>query len=158
MKLRYMLVLLIAVATTSLQAQELVGTASGKLSNNTMQVEWSIGELSTATISGNGYFVTSGLYQEYSAVSGINELQSQLQLQIYPNPTLGEPNLELGNLKEDVNLSVITLSGQVVKQQALVAGENVFRLDLKNLPTGTYMVLIYASTGELLGHTRIVKL
>ncbi|MEQ8908188.1 MAG: T9SS type A sorting domain-containing protein [Vicingaceae bacterium] len=73
-------------------------------------------------------------------------LKSKLEknwLNVFPNPSNGivelEWDQEVGNYQE---LSVMSLSGRLVKKQAIKAGQNQLKLDLENLEKGVYIMAL----------------
>jgi hypothetical protein len=85
----------------------------------------------------------------WDIVSGINEPGQALSARIYPNPTTGKINIEIGKKDiTDIRLSVINMAGQMIcsKNITSVPGISTFTLDLTGLQAGEYM--IQASAGK----------
>ncbi|WP_201983294.1 T9SS type A sorting domain-containing protein [Hymenobacter rubidus] len=70
-------------------------------------------------------------------------------LQVYPNPTPdGKLTLELGNVHQSVQLTVLNAVGQVVYRQLLPAASTTPQpLDLSQLPTGVYLLRAASADG-----------
>ncbi|BDS11450.1 T9SS type A sorting domain-containing protein [Aureispira anguillae] len=60
-------------------------------------------------------------------------------IHIYPNPTKGFLQIDLGAL-ENIRLQLLTINGQVV--EALTTGGSITNLDLRELPTGVYLLKV----------------
>ncbi|MFH1119468.1 MAG: S8 family serine peptidase [Bacteroidota bacterium] len=65
-------------------------------------------------------------------------------LNVYPNPSNGEITLTVGNLKGEVDLSVISLLGNIVyhAQRLTANGTLSQKLDLSHLPSGIYVISV----------------
>ncbi len=72
-----------------------------------------------------------------SACTGINELDNNKQLSIYPNPNNGEFFI---TSEKEMTLSVINELGQVIKKLD-VDSKNNYQVSVSNLPNGIYFVV-----------------
>ncbi len=72
-----------------------------------------------------------------SACTGINELDNNKQLSIYPNPNNGEFII---NAEKEMTLSLVNELGQVVKKLD-VNSKNNYQVSVSNLPNGIYFVV-----------------
>jgi hypothetical protein len=70
------------------------------------------------------------------------EQMGALQLNVYPNPTLGQVNVQVLNAVEAVSGSIrlYTLSGQLLRTQPIDALSCT--IDLSTYPSGTYLVKV----------------
>lgn len=81
-------------------------------------------------------------------VTGINEIHKNRSLQIIPNPSSGDVQLNLGLEKEAfAEVSIITMDGRLVMQEQFrfTRGEYV-NLSTHELPSGTYIISIQGDT------------
>jgi PKD repeat protein len=79
--------------------------------------------------------------------TGIGDESGEMAVAVYPNPTDGLVNLELGNLPENqVAVSVINAKGQTVRSiDRQIGGQNRnYQLDLSNEAKGLYKVKVRA--------------
>ena len=76
---------------------------------------------------------------------------------LYPNPATTNFNLRFEQSpKEDMQLSIYSASGALVKQQQLTAFGNEYRVDIGELGVGVYFVKL-ESDGELVYSGKFVK-
>lgn len=93
---------------------------------------------------------TASLHTRCASGIGLNEINNELIISLYPNPVKDNLNLELS---EASRLKIANLNGQVLKDIPLSAGSA--RLDLSELQSGTYLVIVQNETDQKV--YRIVK-
>lgn len=76
------------------------------------------------------------LYQTVLQVLGVSELQKD-NVKIYPNPASDFIYIKLNSKSKIEDIEVYDLSGKLVVKTKL----NSEKIDLKNLPPGTYMIV-----------------
>ena len=97
---------------------------------------------------------------EYSNVIVINRKDnSDSYIDIYPNPTLGEVNIDLYTVDEiEVTVSVYNLWGSVVKEKSYmnIQGSTTLQMNIEDLASGVYFIKV--NTGKDQFETvRVVK-
>jgi hypothetical protein len=99
----------------------------------------------------------SGETEDYCvtiAASNVSlEAFEQISIQLYPNPSNGMVYLT-SNSTEDFQIQVVSLSGQVVKEQTMLGTST--SLDLNHLSDGVYMVYAISSTGTVVQVQKVV--
>lgn len=88
----------------------------------------------------------------YAMFTKTEEIQSISGVSIFPNPVLNALNLQVQADKTlDANISVVTLTGQVLINEArtFTNGFNNVSIVSNNLPTGIYMVQIQTNEGVI---------
>lgn len=110
-------------------------------------VDWNIGNavitLTAANACGNGTRTFSA--SPSCRISIDNGLFRSDQFSVYPNPSDGLFNLELKtDNTENLNLTLIDLSGKVLKQEMirLNEGENKFQFNVDELASGSYYLVL----------------
>lgn len=93
-----------------------------------------------------------GNQSDTCGVVGIDELQENNFLSIYPNPNTGIFTIDVG-VFEQVNLEIYNISGQRVLQKILI--QNITKIDLSGHAKGIYLVRI---TNKNTNETVIKKL
>lgn len=93
-----------------------------------------------------------GMWDEEHAA--INENNSDLNINIYPNPAKNEINIDL---KKEIQgqLTITNQLGQIVKKHKIDGNE--MKLDITNIPSGIYHVNIIDKKGKLITSEKIVK-
>ena len=95
----------------------------------------------------NNYF-PSRIEEDCS--SALQEVESTREFVVYPNPARGFVTLEFEALQEHSLLRIADLGGRVVKTFDLAAGTESVRLDLRDLPSGVYTLMIGNTTKKLI--------
>ncbi|MGM9820052.1 MAG: leucine-rich repeat domain-containing protein [Candidatus Onthomorpha sp.] len=95
----------------------------------------------------NNYFPNR--IEEDCSVS-LQEVESIGEFVLYPNPSSGFVTIEFVALQESSSLRVADLGGKVVKTFDIAAGTESIRLDLRDLPSGVYTLMIGNTTKKLI--------
>lgn len=97
----------------------------------------------------NGCSDTSSCYNV--VISGISDVFGE-RFNLYPNPTLGDVNIDLGAFYSELSVTVSSLTGQTVWQQQITNTDNL-SLSL-DAPAGMYLVTLTNKQGQ----KRVLKL
>ncbi|MDR0438334.1 MAG: DNRLRE domain-containing protein [Bacteroidales bacterium] len=79
----------------------------------------------------------------FDALSKIDNINGKIN--IYPNPTTNDWNIELfSNTTDKITISIFDMIGKLVYNEAssIVAGQNSFKIESKNLQAGSYIMQI----------------
>ena len=95
----------------------------------------------------NDYFPNR--IEEDCSVS-LQTVESTREFVLYPNPASGFVTIEFEALQERSLLRIIDLGGKVVKTFDIAAGTESIRLDLRDLPSGVYTLMIGNTTKKLI--------
>ena len=117
-------------------------------SNNYCNVTVPCGSLEAYTSSQwNNYFPNR---IEEDCSSALQEVESTREFVVYPNPIRGFAIVEFEALQEHGLLRIADLGGRIVKSFDLAAGTESVRLDLRDLPSGVYTLMIGNTTKKLI--------
>ena len=117
-------------------------------SNNYCNVTVPCGSLEAYTSSQwNNYFPNR---IEEDCSSALQEVESTREFVVYPNPARGFVTMEFEALQENSLLRIADLGGRVIKTFDLSAGTESVRLDLRDLPSGVYTLMIGNTTKKLI--------
>ena len=72
------------------------------------------------------------------ACVGLDELTTDTEALLYPNPTQGGLTIQLSQLNTDVVMSISTIYGQIIRSERITSTTTT--LDLNNLAEGTYIL------------------
>lgn len=115
---------------------KLISSAGQVDSNNFVQLEWSLGEISI-----NSYTpdlrLSEGFHQPKYTITSVDTENPLNELKISPNPTTGFVHLDGVDLK-DVDLQLHRVDGTTVKPRT-----NRQVIDLSELSTGVYILTVY---------------
>ena len=87
---------------------------------------------------------------EEDCSSALQEVESTKEVVVYPNPARGFATMEFEALQEHSLLIIADLGGRVIKTFDLSAGTESVRLDLRDLPSGVYTLMIGNTTKKLI--------
>ena len=87
---------------------------------------------------------------EEDCSSALQEVESTREFVVYPNPARGFATVEFEALQERSLLIIADLGGRVIKTFDLSAGTESVRLDLQDLPSGVYTLMIGNTTKKLI--------
>ena len=135
-------------------AQSLVNATGTNLSNSTLTVEYSVGEIATATLTGTTQAVTQGLLQPtYTVTTETNDLfDAKFSLRCYPNPVVNELTIET-DFRGFRKASLYTIDGKLVSQQAF----NYQNIHVGELLTGSYILTLTDENNQYLKAIKILK-
>ncbi len=142
MKITQLLIVLLSLFTTSVLAQETVGSSGQNLSTSNVKVNFTIGEALINSYSLNGNTILSGYQQPKLKIDNvdINELEG-VHIAIFPNPTSDVLQIKWDNtLFTTIHYEIFTVNG---KQLLSSDGENLLKIDISNLSAGNYFLKVY---------------
>ncbi|MCI7572804.1 MAG: T9SS type A sorting domain-containing protein, partial [Bacteroidales bacterium] len=87
---------------------------------------------------------------EEDCSSALQEVESTKEVVVYPNPARGFAIVEFEALQEHSLLIIAGLGGRIVKTFDLSAGTASLRLDLRDLQSGVYTLMIGNTTKKLI--------
>jgi hypothetical protein len=157
---KFILVLgfVLVVLTINAQSisQDLVCTAGDSFTNDTYQLDWSIGELVTETYTVSQITLTQGFHQGDLLVTNIDENTSSefLNIKAFPNPTKDLINLSGYENHSDLQFTISDLSGKVL-QNGKILSENE-QLNFSNYSVGMYFITIQQNN-KIVKTIKIVK-
>ena len=104
-------------------------------------------EAYTSLFQWNNYFPNR---IEEDCSSALQEVESTREFIVYPNPARGFATVEFEALQEHSLLRIADLGGRIVKTFDLSAVTESVRLDLRDLPSGVYTLMIGNTTKKLI--------
>lgn len=119
---------------------ELVSSSGDSFSNESYQINWSIGESMIETFSGGHYQLTQGFHQSNYIVTKVEELsESSINISVYPNPTSDFIFIDFTNsLVTESVLTIANINGKVL--QIKTSMNNSEKLDFANYVSGVYFL------------------
>ena len=115
---------------------------------NTCNVIVPCGSLEAYTSSQWNYYFPNRIEEDCS--STLQEVESTREFVVYPNPARGFAIVEFEALQERSLLRIADLGGRIVKTFDLAAGTESVRLDIRDLPSGVYTLMIGNTTKKLI--------
>jgi hypothetical protein len=95
---------------------------------------------------GNNLFIDN-VNLEVNSTASLNELNA-LDLTIMPNPTSDKTTVQFGQpLTEETGLSIVSMDGKIIYQEALAKGTAAHTIDVSRLESAVYTVRVQSSKG-----------
>jgi hypothetical protein len=133
--------------------RQVIGTTGGSATSSGVTLDYTVGEVVTATAVSGTLILTQGFQQPSTqAPSSAPPVAISLNYSLYPNPTNNWINFDLQTeVPLLFGLRLVDALGRFVSDQAptpLPAGQHTFRFDLRPLPAGTYFLQLYTPDGQ----------
>jgi len=142
-------------ANAQTASPELVSSAGDSFNNTSYQLDWSIGECITATHSAGDYVITQGFHQNTYVVTAVEDLATDINMSVYPNPTTDFISLKVEKSKaENMQYTVTDFSGKVLQTENF-AGD-IEQINFSNYAVGTYFISVMENN-QLIKSFKIIK-
>ncbi len=152
-KIQAILLLLLAVGGGSLMAQSVSKTVLASNGGETITTPytytWTIGESVIANTSVPSYIITQGFHPISATTTGVAEIESNVQLSVFPNPASDVLNVKIANPSGgSLALQVYDVSGKMcLPAKYLTDGvSQSTELNFSSLPSGTFYISILNGT------------
>lgn len=124
--------------------RDVVSSTSGSYLGASMQLDWTLGELSTRTVGSDSHIITQGFHQPSLMItSDVSKLGSGMEVNAYPNPAQNQLKIEMSLDQEyQVGIQLFDLLGRNLESSSSQGRDFTERLLLTNLPPGTYFVKV----------------
>jgi len=137
---------------------QLLSTAGNTYVNANIQLDWSIGECITQTYNSGSYMMTQGFQQGNFNVSGIEDLRTDLDIVVFPNPTQKTIIIKWKDYDTYAQcqnqVEIIDISGKIMLSKKLFSSE--LALDLSGFIPGVYILSI-RQDNQLTKSFKIIK-
>lgn len=163
--MRRILIILLSALPAVIFAQsaerQVVGTAGGYYVGSDLRVSSTVGQPVTATGTSATIILTQGFQQPGTGSLGIEDIETGLSVNAYPNPTDGKVILEMDSPNVmDLNIQVLDFNGTVISkplQKQRVFGSSSHEIDFLEMAAGNYFLLLTNAKGNLRQTIKIVK-
>ncbi|MDH3649063.1 MAG: T9SS type A sorting domain-containing protein [Saprospiraceae bacterium] len=136
--------LLLAVAISSLQAQDLqpsIIASAGKFAKTeSASLSWTLGEAVTATLTNDDVILTQGFHQPLLGVStGFTDPEFGFDIDLYPNPARYELTIE-SDFDKTLQYTMSNLEGRILAKRKFVGKD---QLDMSHMIPGVYAIYFF---------------
>ena len=155
-KITFLSLLLFSMAAATL-AQQGVTASGGDISGAAGSVSYSVGQVFYQSLSGAAGELNEGVQQPYESlsVSIFEPRKNEIEISIFPNPTLGRLNIALNELTGNkLEYRIIDLQGQLWEENKLKSSRT--RVELHRLPAAPYLLQIWQDK-QLIQSFKIIK-
>lgn len=137
---------------------EVIASAGEHYNNGTTQLSWTLGEVTVATYDNGTNILTEGFHQTQLTVTSVEEVLSNVRLNIYPNPTSELLNIEFGNNGQDITLQLFDMSGKLIHTDKVEAYQAKYVLPMNEVATGNYLVQMQSVDGKMTTTHKVMKM
>ncbi len=134
--------------------RNVISAAGESYANGAAQVSFTIGEPITETASGNDHSLTQGFHQTQLFVTGIEDFRNDLNVQVFPNPTVENLTIQIPESLKNGSLVLYTTDGKVARSTSAL--DLTTTLDVSDLSSGMYFLNVIAGT-ERIKTFKVVK-
>ncbi len=141
----------------TIQAQESIHTAGGNASSSSGSVSFSIGQVNYTNQSTSAGKISQGVQQPYEIFSvGINEYSQDLQISLYPNPTIHELILSIIDFSnKEFSYDLYDIHGKILLNNKIT--EENTTIDMSSFATATYFINIKNKEGKNIQIFKVIK-
>lgn len=165
MKIPYLLfVILVPVCSYSQTSErQVIGSMGSYQTATGISHSYTVGELAIGTGTSPSLIITQGFNQSDNLTTGLNEvIESEFTMSYYPNPTESILNFDFNSEQPvSITLNLFDAGGKTVnidQETVLVDGMMNYQLNMSRLTSGSYLIRISDSKGEINKTLRIQKI
>ena len=136
---------------------EVISPAGNCFVNGTKQIDWTLGQTATFTLSDGTHILTQGFHQHNLTVTTVDNFDSNYEFNIFPNPTADIIQIQSQKAhNENYTIELYTLEGKLLTSKS--SDHNTLsQIDMENYDNGTYLLKIKNKDSALKTY-QIVKL
>ena len=153
----FFLVLPLLLLFCKSRAQEIISSAGATLSTANLQLSWTVGEPMVETFTGGGTILTQGFHQSKLVITAIDPIPLVgFELEVFPNPTLGEINIKVNNNNiSKLRFFLYSSKGEQILRRDF--SSQIEQINMQLLSPGYYMLKIASDTDSPVQTFKIVK-
>ena len=137
------LTLLLSTLAVPIWAQQAITASGGDFAGSDGSVAYSVGQVFYQSLSGTAGDLNEGVQQPYESlsVSIFEPRKNEIEISIFPNPTLGRLNIALKErIGDDLRYRITDFQGQLWEENNLKSLNP--RIELHRLPAAAYVLQI----------------
>lgn len=137
---------------------EVIASAGTHTENARSQLSWTLGEPVIDTYHDGTNIITQGFHQTQLTVTSVaTDNATDLDVNVYPNPTSGVLNISIPNNDKVFELQLFDMNGKVVMNSNLTDSQQLKTLQLAQFANAVYLLTIHSKDGEFTSSHRIQK-
>ena len=163
---------LITSANAQSIEKKVTGSAGKTLTAGNIQLDFTVGEAFTKTLSAANNSITQGFHQPILTIARLadptdsssslpaerlnEKLIAGIDLEVYPNPAVDFINLKLHYaIDESLSITITNMQGQLVKQE--IMQQQTMQIDFSGLAAGAYLIMVKNTGGDLNNTYKVIK-
>lgn len=138
-------------------APQVVASAGGDAKVGDVTIMWTVGEIAVTTLQNGNYYVTQGFHQPpRETTDAPYDMVADASVQVWPNPVATELFASVGDDMEAIgSVELLDMVGRSVMKTEGTPGMRQARLNVADLPSGSYVVRLVAGEHR---STRVVTI
>lgn len=141
------------ISALQCRSQELICSAGDVFSNSSLQMEWSLGEVSIDAYYDDEIILSQGFHQPEI----FEQTETDFEIKVYPNPYDLNLFIEISDLEsEHMHARIYDISGKVILHKPDLLNYN--KIITSEMSDGIYLLRLYDSQSRVLKTVKIVKL
>jgi len=134
----------------------IISSAGNSLTNGSNQLDWTLGESTTYTLSGVTIVLTQGFHQSNLNITSVDNFDDSFGLTIFPNPAIDHLQIQFEKASENNLIELYSTEGKLLLTQESKY-TRLCQIDMSKYDIGTYLIKIHNKNTKGKSY-RIVKL
>lgn len=150
MKIKILLTLICALFITQLYSQEATVASGGNSAGVNGNLSYTVGQVIYTTHFGSNGSIVQGVQQpfEIQTLLGLDNININLQLSVYPNPTANLLSLDVKNYNfENLQYQLFDINGRIILFGKIVQESTQLQLDV--FPAAIYLLKVTDNNKEI---------
>ncbi len=130
-------------------AQQSTTASGGDATGSGGSIAYSVGQIVYTTISGTNGSLSQGVQQPYeiSINTGLAEAGINLNVAVYPNPTIDALKLNVDNFDNETSYQLMDVNGKLLESNAVAA--NITTIKMEHYASATYFLKVIRNNQEI---------
>jgi len=121
---------------------EVVCSGGGSVFENSVYLDYSIGQIADELLTNSGTLLTQGFLQGDVINTAVSEnLIDETNLRVYPVPAINRFFIENNTIETTYTFRIIDMQGRVIRTGN--ASKRIFQVDVESLNSGLYFLTLY---------------
>ena len=150
MKIKKLLIATLFLGLTQVNAQEANVSSGGNANGSNGNISYSVGQVVYTTNTGTTGSVAQGVQQPYEiqTVLGVDNFNINLQMMVYPNPTVNLLSLEVKDYDTTaMHYQLFDLNGRLILDNKIAT--NTTTISLEQYPSAVYLLKVIDNNKEV---------
>ena len=152
--IRNILLTLLLVMNFAINAQEVISVQGASYSNSNGSIDFSIGEVVTATLNNNNNILTQGFHQTNLTVLAVDDFDINFQARVFPNPTQDILHVDIQSFS-GLSYKLYDIQGRQLSND--IIGNKKTLINTTQYATGVYLLVFLNENNQKLKTYRIIK-
>lgn len=139
-----------------------IPSAGGSNKTNEISLDWTLGEVAIETHSKADGLITEGFHQPIRILTtkwpNVPLLASGYTIKVFPNPVASTLNININSVVDrKVHIKLTDNNGRTVYSTSTYSKGSTIRIDLRNIASGLYELIVQDFSGATISTYKIVK-